>query len=233
MSVALGCESRGSRRLAQVLGISRDQVNVRSLLNAKTLRFVLITIVLGAVGSGVWEWLLKPFAMGASEVGLSIATLGVKAFKDSLYQEIALGLREESSLRLYFLFFGFAPAAAIALVSGFFAGAKAARVEPTSGKQSGLDRFLLSLFKPSLFLSFLMAAFFIIQANQLAYTNRAITHFNQLLAIAGPALSEKDQLTLKSNFAQIASGEDYERLVTQLESICKEKGFKVPTFSVW
>ena len=208
-------------------------MNFRSILNAKTLRFVITTIVLGAIGSGVWDWLLKPFAMGASEVGLSIATLGVKAFKDSLYQEIALGLHEESSMRLYLLLFGFTPAAAIGLVSGFMTGTKAASIEAINGKQSRLDPFLLSLLKPIFFLSFLVAAFFIIQANQLGYTNRAITHFNQLLAIAGPALSEKDQLVFKSNFAQISSSEDYQRLVTQLESICKERGFKVPVFSVW
>ncbi len=56
-----------------------------------------ITILLGAVGSGVWQYILEPIISNSTESVLNIATLGYDSFKNNLYQEVAKGFHEESS----------------------------------------------------------------------------------------------------------------------------------------
>lgn len=205
-------------------------MDIKRLLNAKTLQFVLVTVVLGAVGSGLWEWILKPFVMGLSEFGLNVATLGVHSFKNSLYKQVALGLHEVPSLRLYAAVFGSLPLFVLGIITGVIA---AIRKRKAGVEITTLDKSMGLMAKLLLILFILLAVFSVIQANQLSYINRAVTYFNQLLAIGSPFISEQDRLTYRSQFAQISSGEDYEKLTSTLKALCKEKGQKTPAFSVW
>jgi uncharacterized protein (DUF342 family) len=67
-------------------------------IDKKTLQWIVITILLGAVGSGFWEYILKPIALSSTNIFLGIATLGMVSFKNSLYVEIAQGnLKEPNS----------------------------------------------------------------------------------------------------------------------------------------
>lgn len=205
-------------------------MQIKDLLTWKNARLSLITILLGAVGSGVWEWLLKPALAGTSDVALSIGTLGVERFKDSLYQDIARGFREESSLRLHSAVFSFLPAGVLGLAMGFLFG----RARAKSGQPDGaIERVVDALLKPVLILVVFVLVFFIVQASQVAYVNRAITHFNQLSAIAAPYLSESERLIHRSQFAQITSRADYVKVVESLAATCQSKNLNVPSFSVW
>jgi len=68
--------------------------------NKKATLGVIAALLVGGLGNGVWEYLLKPaFAWSISGI-VNIATLGVQSFKDDLYREIAKGFHEESSLSL-------------------------------------------------------------------------------------------------------------------------------------
>jgi hypothetical protein len=76
-------------------------------LNRKSIEFMnksykiiiatVITIFLGAIGSGVWQYILEPIISSSSKVVLDIATLGIESFKNNLYQEIAKGFHEKAS----------------------------------------------------------------------------------------------------------------------------------------
>lgn len=205
-------------------------MDIKTLLTWKSMRFVLITVVLGAVGSGVWEWMLKPALAGSSEVVLNVATLGITVFKNSLYQDIALGFREEPSLRLYTVIFGLLPTSIV----GFVAGLLTARRRVKSGRpESALDRAMDRSFKPVVLIAIFLLIFSIVQASQVAYINRAITHFQQLSAIAAPYLSEEQRLLNQSRFALISTPDDYSRLVNELAEVCRGKGLRVPPFDVW
>ena len=58
---------------------------------------ILATILLGAIGSGVWEYLLKPFFEFGTKFILNIATLGIETFKNDIYLQIAKGFMEKAS----------------------------------------------------------------------------------------------------------------------------------------
>lgn len=241
-SVKEGLSAEGGAIGFYQLGLAADKrysltltttpsMELRTLLTGKTLRFVGITVALGAIGSGAWEWMLKPFIMGASEFGLNVATLGMRSFKDSLYRDIALGLHEESSLRLHTAVFFFLPLFMLGFATGslrFRTRKSKAEIEATT-----LDRVMEKLIRPMLVIFIFLIVFSVVQANQLTYINRAVTHFHQLLAIVGPYVREEERVLYKSQFAQISSGDDYAKLTTTLENICRAKSLKVPAFVVW
>jgi hypothetical protein len=203
---------------------------IRNPLTVKALRFVVGTVILGAVGSGAWEWVLKPSLVGISEFGLNVATLGVQSFKDSLYRDIAQGLHEKSSLHTFSILSGVFP--------GIFLGVFAAKMRLRKSELSETATAKVSVWgkhSDKIVVLMLLATFvfFSVQANQLGYVNRAVTHVQQLLAIVDPYIQENERLMYRSQFAQISSREDYVKLTNALTAACQAKSLKVPNFAVW
>lgn len=52
------------------------------------------TIILGGLGSGLWDLVIKPSAARMAQVMLTAATLGSSVVKDGVYREAAKGLHE-------------------------------------------------------------------------------------------------------------------------------------------
>jgi hypothetical protein len=204
---------------------------LNNVFNAKTARFVALTIILGAIGSGAWEWVLKPALTTASEFGLNIATLGIKNFKDSLYKDIALGFHEEPSMRLYIAVFNFLPSFVLGILTGIriFGSQKGQNNEENKVAGKIIDK----LTRPMIIVVVFLLVFSMIQGNQMAYIGRAITHFQMLTKIAGPYLTEDQRLIYQSRYSQISSKDDYAKLVNELSVLCKFKNLKTPTFTIW
>src|SRR3990172_1958525 len=55
-------------------------------------------IVVGALGSGVWQNILGPLLAFLRDWALSIATFGLEAYKDNLYRDVARGFRESAGI---------------------------------------------------------------------------------------------------------------------------------------
>ncbi len=205
-------------------------MKLSDVLNTKTLKFTVVTVVLGAVGSGVWEWLLRPALAGSTDFLLSVGTLGMKTFKDSVYIEIARGLHEGPSLRLVSLVFSFLPGFLMGFV--FFLVFAHFRAKANKGPLPALGSDRLFAAFAVAFVVF-VSAFSLVQTVQLSYVNRAATHFNQLLIIAGPHLQEAERTLYRSQFAQVATREDYEAIVRSLAELCGKHSLRTPTFDVW
>jgi hypothetical protein len=78
-----------------------------SFLKNKYLKWfggILGAIILGAIGSGVWESILKHLLTSTRDFFLNIVSLGIKSYKDATYSEIGKGFHEASSLDLQTLF---------------------------------------------------------------------------------------------------------------------------------
>ena len=67
------------------------------------LLWVSITIALGAVGSGLWESMLKPSTGWLKDWLLNVGTLGVDSFRNSLYAKVGNGHREAAATHSYSL----------------------------------------------------------------------------------------------------------------------------------
>lgn len=66
----------------------------------KAILGLILALIVGGLGSGVWEYIFKPLLTWSADGILNIATLGVQSFKNDMYQEIAKGFHEASSLSL-------------------------------------------------------------------------------------------------------------------------------------
>lgn len=202
-------------------------------LQKSYVKWVVITIILGAIGSGFWEYILKPIALRSTSAILDVATLGIGKFKNSLYGEIALGYHEQPSLTLLSFLLGFLPGILGGII--FFTLLRS-RINKAIKGDTEKDamrvvqkKFLIFTGFAFLFM-FTFALFFVTRAT---YINRAATHFNQLMAIAGPYLNEHDRLSYSSKFSQISDRDDYEQTIEGLRKVCQLNRQKTPEFNVW
>lgn len=75
--------------------------------------------------------------------------------------------------------------------------------------------------------------FLIVQNVRTEYVASAAAHFEQLYAIAAPALDEAEEEAIRSRFYQIDGREDYARIIGELRAVATRNKFRVPSFSVW
>ncbi len=66
-----------------------------------------------------------------------------------------------------------------------------------------------------------------------SYEINAISHFQQMISIDSPFITDKDRLLFVSRFAQIKNSNDYTTLVKQIEDIATKNGQDVPSFTIW
>ncbi len=53
--------------------------------------WIVVTIVLGALGSGLWELVVRPVYAFVSTIALNVITLGLDSLRNGLYEEAAKG----------------------------------------------------------------------------------------------------------------------------------------------
>ncbi|MFS8082707.1 MAG: hypothetical protein ACMG51_04580 [Ginsengibacter sp.] len=71
-------------------------------LNAKKIWFWVATLIVGALGSGLWSLIEAPLWKIANWF-LSATTLGIQSVRDDVYAHAALGLHELPSLYLFLI----------------------------------------------------------------------------------------------------------------------------------
>ena len=64
---------------------------------------VLGAIFIGAIGSGVWQSILGPAIHFSTRWILDVASLGLKSYKDSVYEQVAAGDQTRASLETLFV----------------------------------------------------------------------------------------------------------------------------------
>jgi hypothetical protein len=102
---------------------------------ARNAALVFSTIVLGAIGSGVWE-LFGPVLPWIGSAILNVATLGLQQLRDGLYVVIARGSGEYAATALFGLFSGLLTAG----VSGQYGGCVARRKKWELERETREDR---------------------------------------------------------------------------------------------
>ena len=152
-------------------------------------------------------------------------------YKNQLYQQVAADNQSAISVEMLAWITTIS-----ALVAGLFTGYSRGYVRGlTSASPSppfgiGTLRFATQL--SSLFLTVLIAGQ-LISLEKLSYINSADAHYHQVMRVVLPYLDAGEQVKVESNFAQIASREDYVRVLSVLESKCKSHALNVPKFDPW
>ena len=174
------------------------------------------TVILGALGSGLWE-LLKPVGASAWNAALTIATLGLDSLRDGLYQSAArlgtTGARNALTLQLV---------SALILLSTSSAMMRLRFLPP----ERGLSRPLVYYFLPFLLLGGALAT--MTSAIRIAYVGKVAVYYEQLSTIAAPYVDTQARLELASRVTRAQGRTEYVAVLTELEQLLKTKAIKFP-----
>lgn len=223
----------------------------------KTLITIFITVFLGAVGSGIWQYVLNPALEGSTRFLLEIGTLGVETFKNELYIEVSKGYQETASfktLSILSLIIGLLSIllCAKSIVDAHFAIKKhgdllkdielleqGKKEEPRSITEIKND-LILNNPKSMLKSAYMMIPFagmliiiLTISTASDRYVNNAVAHYNQILKVASPYMTHEEILQIESEFAQISSSEDYIKVTEKLYQYTNEAEIEVNHFDIW
>lgn len=207
-------------------------------------------ILIGAIGSGLWDVGVKPGGRWLGRAILDVATLGSASVKDATYREAARGYHEEAVLEIYSMFLG--------LITGFVFGIpifmRPRKSRPTmlvrSPQDMGSDdlarlalerkrafelqtRRRFRLFYMSELLVLLMVSFLFVKLLKTNQANRACTFYSQSMAICRPYIDERQAQMLASQFAGIQGRADYIGIVDELRRIAASNHRQLPDYQPW
>jgi hypothetical protein len=203
---------------------------------AKWVLGLLGAILVGAIGSGVWQGLLGPALRGAGIALLNLVALGFKSYKDSVYQQVAVDSPSRGAMELYFLL-NFIVLFALGFVMGALSrmwrdSVRGSRRPPEDETSSSAKRMLV--FSYVVFVIFgVVAVFCTINSAKVNYINSALLNYHQALRVVSPYLNEQERLTVESQFAQIRTRQDYVDILDKLDRVAQEHGQKAPQFQAW
>jgi hypothetical protein len=182
-------------------------------------------LLVGALGSGLWEVALKPSLMWVATLVLDIATLGMNSLRDGLYLDVAKGSYERASLMSMSLLFG--------LFSGTVIGATLVRLSRNKRKEETTSANRVT--RKWIFMGFSvsMSIFLVIQVFRVSYIIRASNFLDQLERMVSPYVTENQLKTFDSRIARMKSRDEYLAISSELTTAIKSQGFEPPTFNVY
>lgn len=224
----------------------------------KGILWFLLTLFVGALANGVWQSLLGPAIHFSTRWILDLASLGLTGYKNGVYRQVAADNQSAvgvETLTWLFIVSGL-------MLGWFFGDSWSSHQENRSKCQDLLKKLsdaptasdppvtmdsikleLAAILKTVnrarwflYFSSLVIGVIFIshqVSMARLSYVNSASAHYHQVLRVASPYLDAHEQAEVESDFAQVASRDDYVRLLSRLEGQCKAHGKTAPKFDPW
>lgn len=198
---------------------------------------VTATIVLGALGSGLWN-LIEPYVGKIGNWILSIATLGIKSIQDDVYANAALGLHELSSLYLLlitstFMFALPATLTAFPLLLPFLKISVDKEVSVSKDKMESKIKNSLKLLVVAGLFGTLFGSYFFVKFLMVNQENLIASFFRQRVTIIRPYISDHDFNKYNSKFSRIKTKNEYLELMEGMEGVGKAIGVEVPKVETW
>jgi hypothetical protein len=193
------------------------------------------TVILGALGSGLWSVCFAPLGSLLIKGILSLVTLGISSARDSVYASAAHGYSERPSVLLLSFFGATILMTPLAFVA--FAILLPRRVQQLTGlsrseveRRMARVRRLIHILLPILAL---LSSVLFVRILLTAYTNTVISRFHQSLAIATPYISVHEHDEFLARFAKVRKREDFLALFANLDAILAANGEARSDFSPW
>ena len=216
--------------------------------------YIVLTILLGALGTACWEAVLKPIFVHVGRPLLKVATLGTSSLRDAIYRDMAArptykpalflilfivlglsGVLGYTGSRYYSSHFEQPPYVTKAQRQAELKDMSPERLDQERRNWEveihEIEKELSSIWFSLTLFAFVVTA--LLQARY-RYVSVAIAYFDQLMAITAPYLSNEDEKAFRSAFAQIASRNDYLTIVEKLRDHAHTHGVsKLPRFYVF
>ena len=163
------------------------------------------TIVLGAVGSGVWERLGSKFFDWIARSIITFVNALIGTYKDSIYREAALGFNEQAASMLYLIVLG-------AMVGGCF-GFTVARWHRHQDSRANSRASTVSRTpwpRVLLYLSLVfVASNSAINASRHIYVREIVVYVYSSIDRLAPFLTDAEEEELLAQFRNVRGSEDY------------------------
>ena len=189
----------------------------------KTIIFAIVTILLGGIGSGLWELILKPSLGNLSNLILDIITFGTTSLKNNVYANVAKGLHNQESLLSFLIFTSIIMGICISVLFR-----KLLFRKPIVDKLVKKKTKFIKIVSYIYIVRFI--SIFFIETCELLYINETITYYNQLNNICLPYIDETQEHIFASQFAQITCQDDYSKIIVDLKKIANKNNIKVKSF---
>ena len=192
------------------------------------------TVILGAVGSGLWDLIFKPIVPKLIDLVLTISTLGLAGLRDGIYVDVAYGSYERASLFVAGVVTGFfcgLAAFAIYLIKRLANDNEARPVDSTTIMEAIIKSRISNTIMMLMLLLFTVYA--VINGASMSYIIQASNYIEQLQNVVAPVITEDQRLQFRSDAAQIESREDFKRIVDELYRIAQKNGLHVHQFRIF
>ena len=209
---------------------------MKNILTFRNIIAVVGALVVGALGSGLWDVIFKPTFVWIGTILLSLATLGIQSLIDGIYVEVAKGSYEraaDAAHQTIIIIFGTTMVAVP--IFGLLAF-KAIDEEKSENKVLSKEdrrRRVRMLVFASLVLQSLGAGILLINSSRLSYIIRASNYLEQCERIVAPAIPVDQRLLIASAIAQIRSKNDFLDVDGRFRSIAKSSNLNLPEFSAF
>jgi NADH:ubiquinone oxidoreductase subunit 5 (subunit L)/multisubunit Na+/H+ antiporter MnhA subunit len=202
-----------------------------------TIKWVLGTIVLGALGSGLWELFISDLFNWLGLASLELATNLFTDSKDKLYERVSDGavvsyLKLPATL-ITFILAILLPIIFLSnyiieyLINSFNEGEEEHEEKyKEQYKSSGnltFRKYLIALMSIAVVLYALLAFRYLYTANAANFVEKSVD-------ILAPHISENKKLALIAEYRSIKNSEDYEAIFSKLKDLEKEHGIELPEF---
>jgi hypothetical protein len=181
-------------------------------VDRKKLIGALGVIILGALGSGLWE-LIKPLLGWGWSAVLTVATLGIDSLRDGIYADTAAAKPIGTMWAVQSI------GALICLTGAIVVSSVRLSFRPTS--------HLLPLTASTMLL--LMTVSLSVTSARTGYVTKLAAYTVQLEIIAAPYLSDVQLKQFRARAVQVKNRTDYLANVEMLRKVIEEAGQKVPS----
>jgi hypothetical protein len=196
------------------------------------------TLVLGAIGSALWDVGLKPMFSVFRNLILTLTSLGIDSVRNSAYVEAARGFHEHASTDWLVYFWALAIGFWLAVTTGEFKRPTVAsrrtalsREDHASVQARKARLTILARVLGVVTLLFMGVLLGITLRN--TYSTTATAYFEQLHSVIAPTLTEGQRLSLRSRYSQIRSRAEYIALTNEMAAIARRNRMHVPSFTPW
>ncbi|TNC85051.1 MAG: hypothetical protein CSH37_09045 [Thalassolituus sp.] len=210
------------------------------LLKENWIFSIVSALVLGALGSGLWDIAFKPLFKKLGDVLFSVLTLGISKAKDSVYLEAAKGNKEQGGMYVARHLAG--------IMSGFLIASCVLFLEAPQQVQESHDvavscqsvtdkkemiscvrainlekiKTLESLMVVYVPLALFVAVILMYGSLWMGAVNRVVTDYNQYMIICRPYLSEEDFLYINKDYALMKNKKEFDLIMEKIKEVAEK-----------
>lgn len=199
---------------------------------------IFITVLLGAIGSGLWDSIFKPVVSKVSNIIFTIFSFGAKSTRDNIYKEAAKGHHELPTLYILLIIFLVFPLSMISVEYRLYEkiyGNESNTVQEVyqkclkkNKKKQCMKNIISYKLHVMTFFSIFLLAIILFRFISINRTNLAITYYQLCLKICSPLLSDTELKGIEQKFSLINSKEDYLDIINQFGELSKSNFFELP-----